>query len=635
MKKFLSIRTKLSFLVILGMGLTVSIIVGYSSYTSRQESRQQAEYYSIAQAERYKHEIKERIESAFVATKTITCIAEGIAKHAHGFNMDRESFTNLMKQVLMSNQLFLGVSACYEPNAFDGKDEFYRNKPEHDKTGRYIPYAVRDKNGEPSIEPLIEYDTNEAAAPWYFVPKRTLNDFLTEPIWYPIHGINVFMISNMVPLVVSGQFKGTIGIDLSIDFIQKELEQKKIYNGKADIAIISNGGTIIGYSGHKQLVGKPYAKALGENKQISKMLSGGVSQTWQRNDTLYIASALLVANTKLPWAVMIAVPTDIIYAHSRNMFLIQISIAFIFVVISILVLSYFVNRLIKPLACLVGITANIAEGKINTNMDFKHSNDEIGILSASILKMNEKLKEIITVIKTAAEQFQTSSREFNNGSQQIARGANEQASIAEEVSAAVEEMVSNIHQTASNATDTERIAQHVVKEVEVGSKSAQKTGSAMQEIADKVSIISEIAFQTNMLALNAAVEAAHAGQHGKGFSVVANEIRKLSEKSQLAAKEIGTLTQSSLLLSQKSAEQLEAIVPNIRNTAQLVDEIKSASLEEKIVADQVNNAINQLSLVIQQNAASSEEMAANSEELSSQAIQMAEMVSFFKLDEKQ
>ena len=631
MKTFISIKTKLSFLVIAGMVLTVGIIVGYSAINSRQESREQAKNYSIAIAEKSKQEIKEKIEIAFEASKAITSIAEGTGKEQ--VELSRDNFMGIMKKVLLSNQLFLGVSACFEPNSFDKKDHLYKNKKHHDKTGRFIPYAVRDKDGMATIEPLIDYDTNETLAPWYFATKRLMSDFLTEPIWYPIQGVNVFMISNMVPIVIDNKFKGTIGIDLSIDFIQNELEQKKVYKGKANIAIVSNSGIIAGYSGHRQWVGLHYNKVMGSCKQLADVLTKNETQSWQSKDTLYIASSMLVAKTKLPWAVMVAVPTDEIYAHSFTMFLTQILIALIFLIISTIILHFFVRKQISPLANLVQITANIAEGNIDQKLDFNHSNDEIGTLASSVQKMSDKLKEIITIIKSASDQFQSSSREFNTSSQLIAQGANEQASIAEEVSASVEEMVANIRQTASNASDTERIAQLAVAEVEQGSNSAQKTGTAMQEIADKVSVITEIAFQTNMLALNAAVEAAHAGQHGKGFAVVANEIRKLSEKSQRAAKEIGSLTQSTLLISQKSASQLEEVVPNIRRTALLIDEIKSASLEENAVAEQVNNAINQLSQVIQQNAASSEEMAANSEELSAQASKMAEVISFFKIEQ--
>jgi methyl-accepting chemotaxis protein len=158
------------------------------------------------------------------------------------------------------------------------------------------------------------------------------------------------------------------------------------------------------------------------------------------------------------------------------------------------------------------------------------------------------------------------------------------------------------------------------------------TVMVMKKIAEKVSIIGDIAFQTNILALNAAVEAARAGEHGKGFAVVAAEVRKLAERSHIAAGEINELTKSSVEVADKAGSQLESIVPSIQKTAKLVQEISAASIEQNSGANQINNAINQLNKVTQQNAASAEEMATSSEELSSQADSLKDLISFFKVN---
>jgi len=167
-----------------------------------------------------------------------------------------------------------------------------------------------------------------------------------------------------------------------------------------------------------------------------------------------------------------------------------------------------------------------------------------------------------------------------------------------------------------------------------GGKAVEATVHAMKEIADKISIIEEIARQTNLLALNAAIEAARAGEHGKGFAVVASEVRKLAERSQKAAAEISELSSSSVEVAEKAGELLNKMVPDIQRTAELVQEISAASREQDTGADQINKAIQQLDQVIQQNASASEEMASTAEELASQAELLQTSISFFRVDSR-
>jgi methyl-accepting chemotaxis protein len=213
----------------------------------------------------------------------------------------------------------------------------------------------------------------------------------------------------------------------------------------------------------------------------------------------------------------------------------------------------------------------------------------------------------------------------------MSQGANEQAANLEETSASLEEMESTITQNSANAKQTETIATQSAKEGEEGGVAVMETVKAMKEIADKIGIIEDIAYKTNLLALNAAIEAARAGEQGKGFAVVASEVRKLAERSQVAAGEISGLASSSVEVSERAGKMIESIIPNIGKTADLVQEISAASEEQNTGIQQINRAMKQLDDVTQANASSAEELASTSEEMSSQAQALTHLMEFFKI----
>jgi methyl-accepting chemotaxis protein len=198
----------------------------------------------------------------------------------------------------------------------------------------------------------------------------------------------------------------------------------------------------------------------------------------------------------------------------------------------------------------------------------------------------------------------------------------------------MEEMGANINQNADNARQTEKIALKAAQDGQEGGRAVEQTVTAMKDIAGRISIIEEIARQTDLLALNAAIEAARAGEHGRGFAVVASEVRKLAERSQTAAGEISKLATSSVDVAVRAGELLARLVPDIQNTAQLVQEISAASNEQNTGSQQINAALQQLDTVIQQNAQASEEMAATAEELAGQSELMLQSVAYFKIPQE-
>jgi methyl-accepting chemotaxis protein len=298
------------------------------------------------------------------------------------------------------------------------------------------------------------------------------------------------------------------------------------------------------------------------------------------------------------------------------------------VIIGIIIL----RAIAKPLEKSVEFAKFIAAGNLTLKLDIDQK-DEIGELASALNLMIEKLHETVLNIRTGTDSIAAASAQISKNSRQLSEGATLQASSTEEVSSSMEEMAGNIEQNTANARQTERISKKAAESMIEMSKIGKESLDSIKTIAQKITIINDIAFQTNLLALNAAVEAARAGEHGRGFAVVAAEVRKLAERSKQAADEIEDLSKNSLKITGDSRLLLDALVPEIQKTSQLVQEITSASIEQNAGTGLINSAILQLNAVTQQNALSSGEMANSAEELSSQADSLRSAVSFFKLDD--
>ncbi len=290
------------------------------------------------------------------------------------------------------------------------------------------------------------------------------------------------------------------------------------------------------------------------------------------------------------------------------------------------------RSLTKPIMSLAGIAKAMAAGDLSLHVEgsLASRRDELGELAASFAVMQDKVSAVVEEVKTSVAVLTDNSSRLSDAGTALSQGAGEQAAGTEEVSASLEQMSGNIRNSADNAKQTESISLQAAADTEKGAEAVGETVEAMKDISSRILIIEEIARQTNLLALNAAIEAARAGESGKGFAVVAGEVRKLAERSQKAATEISELSARSYTIAETAGRRLERIVPDIRKTAELVQEISASSNEQSLGADQITKAIMQLDTVVQANAAASEKVAAMTEDIASLARNLEETISFFR-----
>lgn len=318
----------------------------------------------------------------------------------------------------------------------------------------------------------------------------------------------------------------------------------------------------------------------------------------------------------------------------RGMNLVIITTALILLaLLSIIIVSRVRKVLTIPLNFAVKAMEQMKNGQLDVNI-VSQSKDEIGILLNSILETSQKLNEVILSVSEGASSINSASIEINGTSQSLSQGANEQAASVEEITSTIEEITANIEQNTDNTNQTGKISQEAQTGMQEVKMSTDKAVKANKEIAEKIKVINDIAFQTNILALNAAVEAARAGEYGKGFAVVAAEVRKLAEHSKVAADEIVTLAQNSFEVTVLAGKKLDELLPQIEKTTQLIQEVSAASSEQLNGTNQVNNAMQQLNNVTQQNASASEEMAASAQMLEKQAEQLIKAIAYFKVSSK-
>ncbi len=474
----------------------------------------------------------------------------------------------------------------------------------------------------------------------YFKENMKGKRYITEP-YYDVSIGNLFVVAMSVPIyddekniigIVYGDMKGEVLSNQIKDIVAGETGMCYIVDKEGttiahrDIELVRNQDNIIERSKEDigfESIATFIKRALESNKSEQDFYTfNGVSN---------IASFAKIPSTG--WTVVVKAPIKEFWGAIDQLRIFTIIIGLVITALALIITFIVSGRVANPIKEMSLALKEISEGNLSTQLHTTlNSNDEVGILSNSLFDMVKKLQLIVKEIDENSNNLSNASIQINNTAQKLSEGAGEQASFTEEVSSTMEEMQANIAQNTENSKRTSEKSQKVQKNVlEVGNK-AGKVVEANILINEKVAVIQEIAAQTNILALNAAVEAARAGEQGKGFAIVAAEVRKLAERSKEAADEIVSLSENTKKLSEEAGKSLSVVIPEIEETAQLVKDITTASIEQNSGAEQVNNSVQQLNHLTQQNVSTSEELATTSQEMTAQAERLKKLVSYFKIE---
>ncbi len=616
-------------MVALGLVLTISTLIFYTTYTLRESSIKAAEKEAMLTAQLFAQDMALNLEDKLSIVRTLAQVFSTVPDKEYKVQLNRGEVGEILRSVLESTHSFDAIFTAWEPNAFDGKDSSYVNANQHREDGKFNPYFARNTKGELFTRAVVPHGEDTPENTWYWTPKKTKKTLLDEPFLFPIDGKMTLMSGIVAPVVINNSFKGIVSIDYGMSFMQAMAEKFNMYDGEAQLIVVTHRGTIAAYNKDAEMVGKKLSVLFPDiSEENMEEVRKGESKMKTENDYLVVLSPLKIGESNEFWQIQIRIPFSKITEESSSKTLYMIIIGLVLLLFGLGITVYFVMRIMKPLYLVTEISEQVASGNLDSTRYDEANMDNMAI---SLLNMIKKLQHTVGNIVDNSEKTLASSYELTLSSQDLSHNSGKQAVSLEEVSATMEQMLLTIQQNTDNAKATEQTS---LKMQQGASEVQEKVRASIESsnlINEKITIINEIASQTNILALNAAVEAARAGKHGQGFAVVAAEVRKLAERSKTAAEEIVNLSQNTVDLSNKAGESLSAIIPEIEKTVGLVQQIAKASIYQNSGAEQINGAIQELNSVAQNNVATSEKMAQTSEEMKFQSEELKEAVSYFSI----
>ncbi|GAB2789203.1 methyl-accepting chemotaxis protein [Halomonas shantousis] len=625
---------------------------------------------ATAQVER----IQARLEHALTLARNLAASNAMMGREqANGLpqlSLSRQELSNLVRQTVVDNPDLLDAFIGWEPNAF-GNDAYFTGREDqgYGEDGRFMPWWYRTKSGDIEVLPLgsnMESQARDASGirqgEYYLCTKESKRSCIVDPHLYDYNGKMLLVTSFNAPILVDGEFRGSAGVDLSVDFIQGLLDEanQSLYDGAGEMALIASQGAVAAYTRNAELLGQPMDKAFDPSFQasIAQAQSGErVRNLDAGQDMIELYWPFTIDETGKPWVLMIRLPESAVMAglhdlqeqmqaQRQNTMLGMIAMGLAIAGLGLLASWLLGGSISRPLRQLAERMRDIASGggDLTRRLPVRGRN-ESAQLAIQFNAFADKMNDVLLDVRDSSESVNVAAGEIAQGGQDLSSRTETAASNLQETSASMEQLTSTVDHTAESTRQANQLSLSASEIASRGGEVVSQVVTTMddidassRQIAEIVTLMDGIAFQTNLLALNASVEAARAGEQGRGFAVVAGEVRQLASRSAEAAQQIKGLIDASSAKTRAGAElvrtagaTMDEIVASVARVTEVLGEISAATKEQSQGIGQVNQAVAELDRMTQQNAALVEESAAAADQLQEQAERLTQVVGAFTL----